>query len=224
MKLTTNFSVPAPVPKAWEVLLDLERVARLFPGATLEGGEDDEYRGSVRVKLGPMSVEYRGVARFAERDENRRRVVIEARGRETRGAGMANATVVTVLNPSEGGGSAVSVDVDLAVSGRPAQLGAGVINDVAQRLVQEFSVRLAADLALPAVAGRTPDVGPSSEPEEPEVLNLGPILMRTIGQRVLPILIGMALLGLGWILGRAGSRRRRSGGSGEDAEGRRLGR
>lgn len=217
MKLTTNFSVPAPVPKAWEALLDLERVARLFPGATLESGEDDEYRGSVRVKLGPMSVEYRGVARFAERDENSRRVVIEARGRETRGAGMANATVVTALNPSERG-SAVSVEVDLAISGRPAQLGAGVINDVAQRLVQEFSARLAADLAQPAVAGPIQDAGLSSEPEETEVLNLGPILMRTIGQRALPIFIGMALLGLGWILGRAGSRRRRSGGTGEDAE------
>lgn len=215
MKLTTNFSVPAPVPEAWEALLDLERVARLFPGARLEGGEGDEYRGSVRVKLGPMSVEYRGVARIAERDENRRRVVIEARGRETRGAGMANATVVTVLNPCEGG-SAVSVDVDLAVSGRPAQLGAGVINDVAQRLVQEFSTRLAADLTQPATASRTRDLGPRSQPEEPEVLNLGPILIRTIGQRALPILVGVALLGLGWILGRAGSRRRRSGGSGEE--------
>jgi len=217
VRLTSNFSVPAPVPLAWEVLLDLERVARLFPGATLEGGEGDEYRGSVRVKLGPMSVEYRGVARFAERDETSRRVVIEARGRETRGAGMANATVVTVLNPSEGG-SAVSVDVDLAVSGRPAQLGAGVINDVAQRLVQEFSVRLAADLTQPASASPTQDPGTPSGREEPEVLNLGPILMRTIGRRALPVLAGVALLGLGWILGRAGSRRRRSGSTGKDAE------
>jgi carbon monoxide dehydrogenase subunit G len=217
VKLNTNFSVPAPVPVAWEALLDLERVARLFPGATLEGGEGDEYRGSVRVKLGPMSVEYRGVARFAEREETSRRVVIEARGRETRGAGMANATVVTVLTPSEGG-SAVSVDVELAVSGRPAQLGAGVINDVAQRLVQEFSARLAADLTEPAPASPTEDPGRPSQPEEPEVLNLGPILMGTIGRRALPILVGVALLGLGWILGRAGSRRRRSGGAGEDAE------
>jgi carbon monoxide dehydrogenase subunit G len=217
VKLTTNFSVPAPVPKAWEALLDLERVARLFPGATLEGGEGDEYRGSVRVKLGPMSVEYRGVARFTERDESSRRVVIEARGRETRGAGMANATVVTVLSPS-GGGSAVSVDVDLAVSGRPAQLGAGVINDVAQRLVQEFSARLAADLTEPAPVGLSQEPGRPTEPEEPEVLNLGPILMRTVGRRALPILIGVALLGLGWVLGRACSGWRRSGGAGDDAE------
>jgi carbon monoxide dehydrogenase subunit G len=148
VQLTAGFEVPLPVEPAWDLLQDISRVAGWFPGARLDEAEGDTYRGTVRVKLGPMLVDYRGTATFLERDEDAHRVVIEASGREQRGAGTARARAVTELSPVQNG-TEVAVTVELDITGRPAQLGQSLMQDVARRLVAEFAARMAADLAAP---------------------------------------------------------------------------
>ncbi len=161
MRLTSQFSVPLPQAEAWRLLLDIERVARWFPGARLDTSDGDTHRGTVRVKLGPMLVDYRGTATFVERDEGAGRVVIEASGREQRGAGTATARAVTSLAPA-GASTEVSVSVDLDITGRPAQLGQGLMQDVAGRLVAEFASRMAAELS--AAGAPAPAAEPGAEP------------------------------------------------------------
>jgi uncharacterized protein len=159
VNLSTSFAVPLPVEDSWALLQDMEQVARWFPGAKLEGSEGDAFKGTVRVKLGPMVVDYRGTARFLERDEAAHRVVLEASGREQRGTGIAKAVAATQLEP-DGAGTAVSVSVDLDISGRPAQLGHGLMQEVAQRLVAEFSDRMKMDLLGAGGTGRAPENTP----------------------------------------------------------------
>jgi uncharacterized protein len=98
MKLEHNFTVAAPVEQAWQVLLDLERIAPCMPGASLTSYEGDEFAGNVRVKLGPVLMTFAGSGRFTERDEPARRLVVEASGKEKRGGGTARATVAASLH------------------------------------------------------------------------------------------------------------------------------
>src|SRR5690348_9123455 len=129
MKLEHDFTVPAPVDEAWKVLLDVERVTPCMPGATLLTVDGDEFTGSVKVKVGPITVTYNGKAKFVERDESAHRAVIEATGRETRGSGTASATVNAVLADAGSGTTKVTVETDLNVTGRPAQFGRGVMEE-----------------------------------------------------------------------------------------------
>jgi carbon monoxide dehydrogenase subunit G len=152
MKLEQNFTVPVPVEQAWEVLLDLHRVAPCMPGATLTSVEGDEFTGNVKVKLGPIMLTYNGKGRFVERDEAARRVVIEASGRDTRSAGTAAATVTAQL-VGEGDQTRVDVLTDLSITGKPAQFGRSMISDVSTKLLGQFADCLAGRLAE-AAAGR----------------------------------------------------------------------
>src|SRR5690242_9702485 len=151
MRLEHSFTVPVPVDAAWGVLLDLPRVAPCMPGATLAGVDGDTFTGTVKVKLGPITLTYQGKGRFVERDEAARRVVIEASGRDVRAAGTARATVTSTLVPD---GSATRVDVvtELAVTGRPAQFGRGMIGEVSAKLIGQFADCLAQQLTSPAAA------------------------------------------------------------------------
>ncbi|MDQ1445515.1 MAG: uncharacterized protein QOI20_1979 [Acidimicrobiaceae bacterium] len=137
MELTNEFRVSVPVEQAWAVLTDVERIAPCMPGAELQEVEGDEYRGVVKVKVGPITAQYKGKARFEERDEAVRRLVLRAEGRDTRGAGNANATVTALLVP-DGDGTKVSVVTDLAVTGKVAQFGRGVLADVSAKLLGQF--------------------------------------------------------------------------------------
>ena len=103
MELTNEFRVGVPVERAWEVLTDVERIAPCMPGAQLQEIEGDEYRGVVKVKVGPITAQYKGAARFVERDEAAHRAVLRAEGRETRGQGNANATITAQLDPDGDG-------------------------------------------------------------------------------------------------------------------------
>jgi carbon monoxide dehydrogenase subunit G len=201
MTLTTRFTVPLPLGESWTLLQEMDRVARWFPGATLEGAEGDRFNGTVRVKLGPMVVDYRGTARFVERDEAAHRVVLEASGREQHGSGMAKAIAKTQLEP-DGAGTAVSVSVELDISGRPAQLGQGLMQDVAQRLVAEFSERMKAELGSEEDRGRSAGQSAASRraaPAEPaagdsDVLDLGRLVGQGLVRTAVPY--GAALLTL----------------------------
>lgn len=147
MELQHSFTVPADVDTAWATLLDLEGVAPCFPGATLTGTDGDEFTGQVKVKLGPVSLQYAGKGRFVERDDAAYRAVIEAHGSDKRGNGTAGATVVAQLAAEDARTTRVTVDTQLKVTGRPAQFGRGVMQDVGGRIVDQFAVQLAQQLA-----------------------------------------------------------------------------
>src|SRR5271156_3848091 len=103
MELTNDFEVDVPVPEAWKVLTDLERIAPLLPGAQLQEVEGDEYRGVVKVKVGPITAQYKGTATFVEQDESAGHMVLKATGRDTRGQGNASATITVTMVPDGGG-------------------------------------------------------------------------------------------------------------------------
>ncbi len=138
MELTNEFRVGVPVEQAWEVLTDVERIAPCMPGAQLQEIEGDEYRGIVKVKVGPITAQYKGAARFVEQDEAGHRAVLRAEGRETRGQGNANATITAQLEP-DGDGTKISVATDLTITGRVAQFGRGVLADVSTKLLGQFA-------------------------------------------------------------------------------------
>jgi len=138
MDLTHHFSVPAPVEEAWKAFNDLERLAPCFPGATINSVDGDEFGGSVKVKLGPISMMYNGSGRYLERNDVDRRVVIEARGKDKRGNGTATATVTASFSES-GERTDVEVLTDLVITGKPAQFGSEVISDVSDKLLDQFA-------------------------------------------------------------------------------------
>ena len=145
MELTNEFTVGVPVDQAWNVLTDLERIAPCMPGAQLQEVEGDEYRGIVKVKVGPITAQYKGAAKFVERDDSAHRAVIRAEGRDTRGQGNASATVTATLEPS-GSGTHVRVETDLTITGKVAQFGRGVLADVSGKLLDQFVESLEADV------------------------------------------------------------------------------
>ncbi|MDF3148826.1 MULTISPECIES: SRPBCC family protein [unclassified Streptomyces] len=149
MELHHEFTVPVPVDEAWRTLLDIERVAPCMPGASVEEYDGKTVTGAVKVKVGPITVTYKGTAVFEEQDESAHHMVLTARGRETRGQGTARATMTGTLSERDGG-TAVSVDTDLTVTGRPAQFGRGVMAEVGDRLVGQFAASLSQRLTEPA--------------------------------------------------------------------------
>jgi carbon monoxide dehydrogenase subunit G len=170
MELTNEFDVEVPVEEAWTVLTDLERIAPCMPGAQLTEVEGDEFRGNVKVKVGPITAQYKGVARFAEKDDANHRAVIDAQGRDTRGQGNANALITATL-AAQGTGTRVTVNTDLKLTGKVAQFGRGAIADVSGALLDQFVSCLEHDLlsgdavvAAPAAEARgLPDADPAPE-------------------------------------------------------------
>lgn len=150
MLLENSFRVPVPVDEAWSVLLDVQRVAPCMPGATLSEVDGDSFKGKVKVKVGPIVVIYSGTAEFVEKDAALKRVVISATGKETKGAGTAKAIVTATLVPA-GDDTEVRVTTDLAITGKPAQFGRGVMADVSNALIGQFATCLAADMASSSV-------------------------------------------------------------------------
>src|SRR3954471_22705924 len=137
MELTNEFRVGVPPAQAWSVLTDVERIAPCMPGAQLQEIEGEEFRGVVKVKVGPISAQYKGKATFLDRDEAGGKVVLKAEGRDTRGQGNANATITALLVP-DGDGTKVTVTTDLNVTGKVAQFGRGVLADVSSKLLGQF--------------------------------------------------------------------------------------
>jgi carbon monoxide dehydrogenase subunit G len=137
MELTNTFDVSVPVETAWAVLTDVERIAPCLPGAQLQEIEGDEYRGIVKVKVGPITAQYKGKATFVEKDDVNHKAVLDASGRDTRGQGNASATITAQLEPS-GEGTHVTVTTDLTVTGKVAQFGRGVLADVSAKLLGQF--------------------------------------------------------------------------------------
>jgi uncharacterized protein len=167
MELEHSFTVPVPVDQAWDVLLDVERVAPCMPGATLDSVDGDGIKGRIKVKVGPISMTYAGTARFTEQNRDAGVITMEAAGKETRGSGTAAATVRSELHGKDGQ-TEVTVHTSLNVTGRPAQFGRGVMADVSAKLIGIFATNLAAMLT----AGNDPAPEPAApavpEPAVPE--------------------------------------------------------
>ena len=156
MELEHSFTVPVPEERAWEVLMDVNRVAPCMPGASLDSVEGDDIKGRIKVKVGPIAMTYAGTAHFTERDEQNHVIVLEASGKETRGAGTASASIRSTLQ-GQGDQTHVIVNTTLNVTGRPAQFGRGVMAEVGGKLIGIFASNLAdmlaADSAQPADEG-----------------------------------------------------------------------
>ncbi|HEY2061940.1 MAG TPA: SRPBCC family protein [Amycolatopsis sp.] len=145
MRLDHEFTVPASIGEVWQAVIDPERVAPCLPGAALTKVEGDSFTGTVKVKLGPISLLYKGSGEFLEKDEAARKVVIKASGKDARGGGTAAATVTLTLTETEGGTHG-AVASDLAVTGRPAQFGRGLISEVSGKILDTFAGNLARSL------------------------------------------------------------------------------
>jgi len=165
VQLQHRFTVPAPVETAWEALNDVKSVGECFPGATVTSVEGDEFAGTCKIKLGPISMQYAGSGKFLERDESAHRAVLEAKGKDKRGNGTAAVTVTTVLTPEAEDRTAVSVDTDLNITGKPAQFGRGVIQDVSDKLLGQFTDCLESKIGVSPETGAFADSAPASVPE-----------------------------------------------------------
>jgi carbon monoxide dehydrogenase subunit G len=165
MEIEDNFRVSTPIEDTWKVLLDIERIAPCLPGAQLQEIEGDEYRGVVKVKVGPITAQYKGTATLAEVDEAGRRLVIDATGRDTRGQGNATASIVVTML-EENGGTRVDVVTDLAITGKVAQFGRGVLVDVSSKLMRQFVENLERDV-LATPTSEQPSEPTSEQPSEP---------------------------------------------------------
>jgi carbon monoxide dehydrogenase subunit G len=152
MEMTNTFTVPVPPEEAWPVLLDLQRIAPMLPGASITSVDGDEYEGKAKIKVGPITAEYVGVARFIEVDEKGRRAVIQARAKDARGQGNMSATITARLEP-EANGATVIVQTELDMTGKIAQFGRGVINEAATAILGVFAQRLAVEMTSGSESG-----------------------------------------------------------------------
>ena len=159
MQLENTFTIDAPIEKAWEALNTPQTIAPCFPGATLTEYEADTFTGTVKVKLGPISLTYKGKGVYKERDDAAHRVVIDASGRDSRGNGTAEATVTGTMTADGPDKTAVTMVTDMKITGRPAQFGRGVISDVADKIIGQFASCVASKLQAgdaPADGGARP--------------------------------------------------------------------
>ncbi|GAB4005360.1 SRPBCC family protein [Nocardioides ultimimeridianus] len=165
MQLLNEFEVALPPEQTWTLLTDLEKVAPCLPGASITSREGDDFLGQAKIKVGPITAQYKGVAQFTELDVDNRRAVLLARGKDARGQGDATATVTATLHPN-GSGTRVSVETELALTGKVAQFGRGVLADVSGALMGLFAQRLqemvAAEGLAPAAAGTVHPSAPAS--------------------------------------------------------------
>ncbi|MGH3752109.1 MAG: SRPBCC family protein [Pseudonocardiaceae bacterium] len=200
MKLEHTFTVPAPLDTVWRALLDPGLVAPCFPGATITSASGDEFAGIVKVRLGPISLQYRGSGRFTETDEAAHRTVIEATGTASGGQSAAAATVTASL-AENGEGTAVTLATDLTITGKPAQFGRGMLEDVGGKIVGQFADCLAASLGrkespagVPAPLRPTP-VRPAPLPVTDEI-DLLDAVGGAVAKRLVPAIAALTLLTL----------------------------
>jgi uncharacterized protein len=212
MELSNEFRVGVPAAKTWEVLTDVERVAPCLPGATLLSVDGDEFTGAVKVKVGPITVSYKGNAAFLEKDASAQRVVLKANGKETRGNGNA-AAVVTAQLKDEGDATSVVITTDLTISGKAAQFGRGVLANVAGNLIAQFAKSLEADMlggATPAAAQTfsaaiQPTAAVANAADSVDLLKVVAVPM---AKRFAPALAALTAGGvIGFLLGRRRKRR-----------------
>jgi len=219
VNIDSEFRVSVPSEQAWGLLTDLAGIAPCMPGAQLTGVEDGIYSGKVKIKVGPVTSEYAGTASFVEQDATAFRAVISAKGRDPRGAGNASATIVAHLRP-ELDKTVVRVETDLKISGKIAQFGSGMIQEVSEKLLGQFVDCLEATLSAtkgsvatgagagPSSAGTGAKHAPNGEPKtgekatnlqhsaEPEAINVMELAGGSLAKRLVPALIALVILAM----------------------------
>jgi uncharacterized protein len=214
MRFENHFDVDSPIDSVWAAVLDVERVAPTVPGAqVLERTGDDAYKVAITVRVGPMSMTYRGEVEIAERDDEAHRAVMKARAKEARGQGTADADVTMQLR-GENGRTSATVTTELDLSGKAATMGQGVLQDVAGRLVHTFARNLATMLeggeVAPAEGRAATPPPPRPAPEPEDALDLGSLGGAVIAGRLqdprrLAGLVGLVAL-VAFLLGRRSAR------------------
>lgn len=169
MELTHSFTVPVDIATAWATFEDIAGVAECFPGAAVTSAEGDHFEGTVKVKLGPIALQYAGSGLFVERDETTRRLVLEAKGRDKRGNGTAGAHVTAGFVELDASSTRVEVLTDLQITGKPAQFGRGVMQEVSDKLLNQFvdclEVRIGTPAEAPVPAGAPVTETPAAAPD-----------------------------------------------------------
>ena len=212
MELNDSFEVAHPVDAVWEVITDVERIAPCLPGAQLTGSDGDVHEGLVKVKVGPITSQYKGKASFTERDDAAHRLLMSASGRDTRGAGNASAEITVSLEAVTEASTRVNVHTDLTITGKVAQFGRGVLADVSRKLMGQFADNLAALVAADVASDEAPaapdaeaeavDSGqaaeaPAAEPEpaaEVEAVDLLDVAGAPVLKRLLPVILAIILI------------------------------
>ncbi|ANN19331.1 carbon monoxide dehydrogenase [Amycolatopsis orientalis] len=193
MRLDHEFTVLAPADEVWRAVVDPERVAPCMPGATVTGVEGDTFKGTVKVKLGPISLLYKGSGEFVEKDADAKRVVIKASGKDARGAGTASATVTLTLTEKDGVTHG-AVATDLSVTGKPAQFGRGMISEVGGKILDSFAECLSGELGTPEP--EKPQERPPLQAVKPvpegEAIDLMEYAGGSVARRAAPVLIALA--------------------------------
>lgn len=216
MELNNEFRVAVPTAKVWEVFTDVERVAPCLPGATLLSVEGDTFNGAVKVKVGPITVSYKGVATYKEKDVAGQRIVLRAEGKEARGNGTAAATVTAQLK-DEGGSTHVDITTDLAISGKAAQFGRSVLADVSGNLIAQFARSLEAELlggtqpatkstpsvASPAQGAPTAETATAAAQPATDSVDLLKVVALPLAKRFAPAIAAAGAAGaIGYLIGR----------------------
>ena len=229
MELKSEFRVGIPLEQAWSTLTDVEFIAPCMPGAQLTEIDGDEFKGGVKVKVGPITAQYKGSAKFVELDEANRRIVLEASGRDSRGAGNAAAEVTAQMTP-DGDGTVVSIATDLKVTGKVAQFGRGVMADVTEKLIGQFVDSLeqklseigdqdssgaeASDAAADdaETADEAAETPASSGPRQIEMAESEPVdLLETAGRPMLKRILAPLAVVVFFLFNRRRRRKRRQG-------------
>ena len=203
MNVNNEFMVGVPIEEAWKAMLDLERIAPCLPGASIDDQDGDEYKGTMRVKVGPITAKYQGTVRYEEVDEQARRAILHATGRDARGQGTASATITSNLQKA-GDRTKVSVETDMKLTGRAAQFGRGVAQDVATKMLGQFAECLEQELggeggsgasgaAESTATGRSGDFRRASA-SEPEAFDLGAAGGRAVLKRAGPVAAALVVL------------------------------
>ena len=214
MELSHQFTVPIGVEETWAHFNDIASVAECFPGAQVTEADESSFAGSVKVKLGPIALQYNGSGTFVEKDEAAHRFVVDAKGKDKRGNGTAGAKVTVSMTDADGS-TDVSVETDLAITGKPAQFGRGVMQDVSDKLLGQFVACLEQRLAAPepepeptaaaaatestAAAPSTPlSAAPPPKPPPVEALDLGsavlPVILKSYWKQAVAALVVLAIL------------------------------
>lgn len=221
MELTNEFEVPVPVDEAFALLTDLERIAPCMPGATLTSVEGEDFHGNVRVKVGPVTTQFKGTARIAAKDESAHTATLEAKGRDTKGQGNASANITAKLSAVGEGATKVSLVTDLNISGKVAQFGRSAMADISAKLLGQFADNVKRDLigsgtpepeaakgstASPSAASPTAEptssaatpastaARPSTPPREAEPIDLLATAGSPILKQLIPVAAGMGLM------------------------------
>ena len=163
-KIEEKFELQAPVERVWKYLIDPAQVAVCLPGAELLEKQDEHtFLGAVKVKVGPVTMSYKGTVKFTEVDEQSHKVRLVGEGREAGGGGSAKMTMVSKVTPLSGGGSLVEVTTEMELVGKIVQFGRGMIEEVSRQLFRQFSacVKQHLEVAAEAVPADAVPVAPT---------------------------------------------------------------